>query len=206
MRVGRFLIGGNMPEERLKSIFHNMRTRCNNPNSNIYKWYGGRGIKVCDEWKTFKAFEKWAIENGYSDDLTLDRIDNDGDYCPSNCRWVTLKDNCNNRRSNSYVTYNGETRSVAEWSEITGIPYTMLAQRIRSGWPVDRAFTEPRNDTHTPKLITFNGVTKRLYEWANELGIKYKVLDNRIERGWPVERALTEPVISTKPWRYGQHD
>lgn len=84
---------------RLYKVWSNMKSRCNNPNSGQYKWYGERGIAVCDEWNEYKPFMEWAISNGYSENLELDRINNNGNYEPSNCRFITHKENCNNRRS-----------------------------------------------------------------------------------------------------------
>ena len=182
---------------RLGSIYHNMKTRCTNPNYDKYQYYGGKGIKICDEWmNSWDMFCKWAENNGYDDTLTLDRIDPNGDYCPSNCRWVSRKEQANNRSSNHMITYNGKTQSVQKWADETGIPRSCLDQRILAGWNVDKIFAEPIHDTHTPLLITFNGKTQRLHEWAKELGIKYKVLHNRIAyRNWSVEKALTTPVV-----------
>lgn len=116
---------------RLDVVHSNMIQRCYNPLSPFYGRYGGRGVKVCEEWRhNRKAFEKWAMQNGYTDELTLDRIDNDGDYTPSNCRWVTMKENSNNRSSCHYVTAFGETHSLKEWSEILGISYNTLKKRV----------------------------------------------------------------------------
>ena len=95
-----------------------MRSRCNNPNRKKYKDYGARGIRVCDEWNNdASAFCKWALDNGYDDGMQLDRIDNNGNYEPSNCRFVSPKENSRNRRNTVYLTVNGETRCVAEWCE-----------------------------------------------------------------------------------------
>lgn len=121
-----------------------MKTRCYNTNSPTYKNYGGRGIKVCDEWvNNFEAFYKWSMENGYKDGLQIDRIDNDGDYGPSNCRWVTSKENYNNRRTSRFVTINGETKTIAQWCEIYNIKDNVVRARISRGWDEVKAITTP---------------------------------------------------------------
>ena len=123
-----------MSHTRLYNTWTNMKSRCTNPKDEFYKDYGGRGIKVCDEWmKSFSSFYEWAMNNGYADHLTIDRIDNDGDYTPDNCRWVDLKEQANNKRNNVTVTINGLTKTLAEWSEITGIPYKTLHVRYSRG-------------------------------------------------------------------------
>jgi len=107
-------------------VWQSMRQRCNNPNRTKYKDYGARGIKVCDEWQNAETFAKWANENGYQPGLQIDRIDNNGDYSPENCRFVTPRENSRNRRNTKYLTLNGETKSVAEWCEIVNIsPFTI---------------------------------------------------------------------------------
>lgn len=129
-------------QSRLKMIYTNMCTRCNNPNVKVYPRYGGRGIKVCEEWRTFKGFEEWALANGYRDDLTLDRIDNDKGYSPDNCRFVTYMENNQNRRDNRNVTYNGVTKCVTQWARELGIEQTVLCYRLNH-WSVEEAFTKP---------------------------------------------------------------
>jgi hypothetical protein len=99
---------------------------------------------VCEEWGDFAAFRDWAVANGYRDDLTLDRVDNDGDYCPKNCRWATREEQNNNTSRNRFVSYNGELHTVAEWSRIVGVPYhTLLYRIIRHNWSVEKALTTP---------------------------------------------------------------
>ena len=94
-----------------------------------------KGIRVCEEWwNNPQAFFDWALQNGYRDDLTLDRIDTLGDYEPSNCRWITKAEQQRNRTNNHFVTINGETKTIAEWAEISGIPYARIEARVRSGF------------------------------------------------------------------------
>lgn len=129
---------------RLYRIWKRMRQRCNDVNSSDYSHYGGRGICVCDEWQNdYHAFRNWAMANGYNDQLTLDRIDVDGSYNPDNCRFVTMKTQSNNRTNNQAIEYNGETHTIAEWSDLTGIQYGTLYNRIYTyGWSPERALTE----------------------------------------------------------------
>ena len=123
---------------RLYRIWANIKTRCYNSNIPNYKRYGGRGITMCEEWKNnFQSFYDWSMSHGYSDELTLDRIDNDGNYEPSNCRWVTMKEQDNHRSNNVILTLNGESHTIPEWSEILGIKQHVIRNRINRGWSVE---------------------------------------------------------------------
>ena len=186
---------------RLGRIYHNMKTRCTNSNYDKYQYYGGKGIGICEEWMdSYDAFEEWALSHGYADDLTLDRIDVDKDYSPDNCRWVSWKDQANNRTSNHMLTHNGKTQTLQRWAEETGIDANTIGQRVRAGWDVGGALTEPIHKTHKEFYVTYNGKTQRLHEWAKELGISYKVLHNRIKyHHWPIEKAF-QP-LNTR-WSY----
>ena len=122
---------------RLYRIWANMKTRCINPNDPHFERYGGRGITICDEWKNdFKAFYDWSMSHGYADNLTIDRIDNNGNYCPSNCRWVTVKVQNQNRRKRNVIsiTYNGETKSATEWARELNLGHDTIRQRYHKGW------------------------------------------------------------------------
>lgn len=130
---------------RLYRVWIGMKERCNNCKNKAYSYYGGRGIKVCQEWGTsYEAFRKWALANGYRDDLTIDRIDVNGNYCPENCRWVDMKTQMNNTRANRRITQNGETRTMAEWAERTGIAYETIRYRAASGKPADDVLRLPQ--------------------------------------------------------------
>lgn len=129
---------------RLYRIWGNMVNRCTNQNNPAWYRYGGRGITVCDEWKNYEAFRDWAVSNGYRDDLTIDRVDNDKGYSSSNCRWATVTEQNNNTRRNHLLSYNGETKTMAEWSCELEIPYKTLHRRIKSlHWDVEKALTQP---------------------------------------------------------------
>lgn len=129
---------------RIYSIWQNMKDRCGNPKNEKYKDYGGRGITVCQEWiDSFEAFCKWALENGYADNLTLDRIDVNGNYEPSNCRWITMFDQMGNMRKNVYITYNGETKHLSEWCRIFNVKYSTIEYRLKNGYSVEEAFETP---------------------------------------------------------------
>lgn len=130
---------------RLHSIWFGMKQRCTDPNAINYPNYGGRGITVCEEWKNdFGAFQAWALANGYRDDLTLDRKENDGPYSPENCRWATRAEQDANRRKIYRITYGGETHTAKEWADILGIPAERIRNRLRRGLPVEKVLS-PRN-------------------------------------------------------------
>ena len=122
---------------RIYKIWDSMKGRCKYKRPE-YKRYAENNIKVCDEWQEkFMSFYEWAMENGYEDGLTLDRIDNSKGYCPNNCRWVTMKEQENNRTNNHLVKINGITKTIAEWSEISGLAYGTIRNRVYKGWIED---------------------------------------------------------------------
>ena len=130
---------------RLYSIWCGMKSRCYNKNDSHYPRWGGRGIQICSEWLLdFSNFQQWALHNGYTDNLTIDRINNDGSYCPANCRWVTVAEQNNNQRTNRLITYNGKTQNLKQWSKELHINYgTLLSRLDDSKWSIEKAFTTP---------------------------------------------------------------
>lgn len=133
----------NGKTERLYRIWDGMKKRCENSNSDAFVLYGGRGIRVCDEWKhDYSQFREWALRSGYRDDLTIDRIDTDGDYEPFNCRWANAKEQANNRRNNHLIEYNGKKQSINEWAKETGLSYRVIHSRIfQYGWDIEKTLT-----------------------------------------------------------------
>ena len=133
-----------LSKTRLHRIWHSMYCRCYYKSTNQYKNYGGKGIKVCDEWKHIEGFIRfynWAINNGYSEELTLDRIDNEKDYCPDNCRWLTIKEQSNHRTNNVFYTYKGKTQTSKQWCEEYNISQTTFNDRLKRGWTLEQALT-----------------------------------------------------------------
>lgn len=143
MRKCEYLYKNGDSYTRLYTIWVDMKDRCFNKNGKAYRNYGQRNITVCDEWKhNFRSFKQWALSNGYTDKLTIDRINNDGNYEPSNCRWVDNIVQQNNKRNNHYITYKGETKTLSQWSKIIGIPKDTLRRRIVNlKWSIDKALT-----------------------------------------------------------------
>lgn len=110
-----------------------MKRRCDSPREKCYPSYGGRGIRICEEWAEYPAFHEWAISHGYQQGLTIDRINNDGNYEPENCRWVSMGEQVNNRRNNKFLTYQGETKTFGQWQAATGIDRRTIQSRIERG-------------------------------------------------------------------------
>jgi len=183
---------GKYPKN-LYEKWHGIKSRCyNNKDSNFYL-YGGRGIKVCDEWKnSYIAFRDWALTNGYQEGLTIDRIDNNGNYCPENCRWATIKEQANNRRDNKLITYNSKTQTVSQWADELGLNYCVLNGRLRKGWSIERALeSKLYAEDKSSIMITYNGETKNISQWIKKLNVNAGLLRTRIKRGWSIEDALT---------------
>ncbi len=187
--------GANIPPEY--QVWVAMKYRCLNENEPSYKDYGGRGITVCKRW--LHSFENFISDMGFrpSPKHSLDRIDNDGNYKPSNCRWATNAEQMSNRRNTKIITFNGETMGIDGWAERLGLSYNALHDRLFvKKWTLDRALTEYRNNNGTPQLLTFNNKTLPIKEWAKKIGIYPSTIRRRLKRGWTLKMALTNPKIS----------
>ena len=163
--------------------YNAMKTRCNNSDSPRYADYGGRGIKVCEEWNnSFDAFVEWALSHGYEEGLTIERLDVDGDYCPENCIFITLEEQAKNKRNTIWVNYDGKRVRLIELCEKKGMPYRTVKRRIKRGWSVEDAIEKPTK-------------VETLADKCREYGISYTVVSDRINKlGWDEERALTTPA------------
>lgn len=123
---------GEAQKTKLYGVWASMKRRCYNKSTKYYNRYGGRGIKVCDDWQEYIPFKEWAMANGYQEGLTIDRIDNDGDYCPNNCKWATVQEQQLHRCNTiDIIQPNGKRLSMKELSDITGIKLSTLYERRR---------------------------------------------------------------------------
>lgn len=171
-------------------VWHGMMTRCYNEDSGSYHRYGKRGIRVCRRWHNVVNFFTdmgHPPAKGYS----IDRIDNDGDYKPSNCRWTAASTQARNRRSNVLITYNGKTQCLKDWATELGLPFKELWKRVRrDGWGFEKAVTTPFEKRKVSPDVTLNGQTKPLGVWCKELGIAYTTALARYQAGKKPEEIL----------------
>lgn len=187
---------------RLYKIYHGMKQRCLNPNNPEFKNYGGRGITICDEWLAdFMSFYEWAKENGYEENLSIERKNVNGNYEPDNCEWIPLSKQCWNRTDTHYITANGITKTIKQWSDISGVPMTVINARIdKFGWSPEDAVSIPVRDMKARIAdIEVNGKNMNLSEVAKETGISLSTLSNRIHKcGWSLEKAISTPIRKRK--------
>lgn len=132
-------------QERLYRTWVGMHNRCYNPNHDRYKWYGGKGIRICDEWHDFINFRRWALDNGYTNELTIDRIDANRNYCPENCQWVDMKVQVNNRSNNRVIWYKGRQYTATKLAEAHGMSPHTIFNRLKPGWNVDQIIDTPES-------------------------------------------------------------
>ena len=179
---------------RLYNIWRGMRRRCNCETNSIFHHYGGRGITICQEWNSYVNFKTWALNNGYNDSLSIDRIDVNGNYEPSNCRWVTAKEQNVNRRNNRYITYRGETKAATVWALELGIaPNVFLRELSRFDDDVEKVINYQVKRYN--QLFELDGECHTLKEWADIYNIKYATLIDRFRtNGWSLEKSLKTPV------------
>lgn len=178
-----------------------MRRRCLNPKSTQYRHYGGRGITICEEWRD--NFEAFLVSVGLkpSPNHSLDRIDVNGNYEPSNVRWATQQEQMSNTRNSVRLTHAGRTMSASEWAAEIGIKAATILNRKRKGWTDEEALTKP---LHLPKdqkrtiFFTKDGKTQSVHEWTSETGINTRTLLSRRRMGWSDDEALTKPVQQRK--------
>lgn len=167
-------------------IWAGMKQRCLDPNNLAYKDYGGRGISVCEEWiDDFRNFYRDMGDR--PDGMSIDRINNDGNYCRENCRWATDKQQANNKRNCRKVTIDGITKGIAQWEDENGLTRGTVSKRLKHGLTGEALI----RGSHYKNIITINGVSKWVMDWAKESGLSRRCILKRIERGWSESELLT---------------
>lgn len=200
-----------------------MKRRCLNPNNFAYSRYGGRGITVCDRW--LESFENFLVDMGEAPPgMSLDRIDNDGNYKPGNCRWATPLEQGSNKCNNHLIEFEGKTQSLSQWANEYGIQVGTLWYRLKEGWLIEEALTKPlmtpqesgsliwatpteqNGNKRSNRLFKFDGRVQKLSQWAREFCIDAGTLRNRLEKGWPIEEALTKsPMTPQEAGKFSSH-
>lgn len=203
----RFRAEHKIKNPRIYKIWCGIKARCYNPKEPAYKNYGARGIVMCDAWKNdFVKFYEWAKNNGYDDSLTIDRIDNSGNYCSENCRWATRKVQCNNKRSNKLITAWGETKTISQWSddERCSVSQNVLSIRLRCDNRTNEEIISLPNNMpkKTTIYLTAFGETKSIKDWLNDsrCSVEYSTLFYRIKysTNYTPEEMISLPPDSSR--------
>lgn len=154
---GMYIASHGESKTKLYKVWCGIKERCNNPNHKSYNRYGGRGISVCDEWSaSYASFKEWANTNGYTEGLTIDRIDNNGNYEPTNCRFVKYSEQNRNYSRNHNLTYNGRTQCISDWANEVGVNRSTILFRLKSGKTVGEALEN--KDRRRTRWITTNSL------------------------------------------------
>lgn len=177
-------------KERLHGVWKSMKMRCYNPNSYAFESYGGRGITVCDEWKnSYAAFREFALQNGYDENAergkyTIERIDVNGNYEPSNCILISIEEQQRNKRSSNILNFRGESKPLVEFAIQYDIDENVLSYRLKSGWDLEEALLTPVREIARKSAPRYevNGESYTLREWANILGLRKSILKGRLKR------------------------
>jgi hypothetical protein len=192
-----------MSNTRLYRIWSNIKDRCYRSKNPFYHRYGGRGIIVCEDWLDFESFAKWALEHGYSEHLSIDRIDNDKGYYPDNCRWVNQYIQSRNTSRNNVITYNNKTMIAADWARSLGVNQTTLDERIEK-YGIEKALSMKKHCCPRIGEIEYNGKTMLASGWAELFGVNRATMYKRF-RKYGIKKAMeySFAVKAKKESRYG---
>jgi hypothetical protein len=196
MKTEKYGLGKQHP--KLFQIWRGIRFRCSYKKYKTFHRYGGRGIGISAEWADFARFVEWADGQDYRPGLSIERIDNDADYGPGNCRFASKTEQARNRWTNKMVSYNGETKCLSAWCESLALDMRTIWSRLDRGWTVEAAFS-PIPPRSNPVCLTVGGRTQKAEEWAAEIGVSLSTIYTRLRKGLPIDapRGPTGPKIST---------
>lgn len=178
--------GNKVKGTKLYKAWDAMKQRCYNERNNFYFRYGGRGIIICNEWLNengFINFMNWSLENGFDENKSIDRIDNDGNYEPSNCRWTDMKTQGNNKSINKIIEYDGIRKTMSQWAEEYEIPYGTFVKRLEFGWDMERSLNEKVIHKELNKLIEIDGEFLTYKEIGEKYDININTLRARFAKG-----------------------
>lgn len=179
--------------KRIFNCWWNMKQRCDSKDRNDSKYYHDKGITYCDEWNNYESFQDWAINNGYADNLTLDRLDSNLSYCPENCRWITIEEQQRNRSFCLYFSHNGETKTLSEWAREFGINRTTLHDRIyKFGYSFDEAIARPLRVPKNSILMEYNGEVLTQSQFAKKFNTSHQIISRLRSKGYTVEQIVKE--------------
>lgn len=193
--------------KKIRNIWSGMVQRCHNPNTRGYKWYGAKGITVCDEWRHFRTFKAWALSEGFEPGLSIERIDNSKGYCPENCKWIPLSEQGKNKTDNHYITFNGETKTITDWGKHLNVDKSALSHRLRRGWNEHDALAGIRQVNkkakypELDKLIYSKFKTRK--QMAEKIGMDYGLLSRiltgfhcpTVDEAYCLSKAIEVPLM-----------
>lgn len=191
LTIARSTKHGHSSSTTISPTYHSwvgMTQRCSNPKHKDYDRYGGRGITVCEKWRTFSGFLEDMGEK--PEGSSIERAENDLNYDKDNCKWATVSEQANNKSNNRVVEFDGESLTVAQWAIKTGINNNTILDRLNRGWDVKNVLTKEVNP-HNKKFLTIDGETKEIGEWIKNKGIKVSTYYYRIKKGMTPEEALS---------------
>lgn len=178
---------------RIYRIHHTMKGRCYDKNNPKYKNYGARGIYICDEWlgeNGFINFYNWSMANGYKNDLTIERIDVNKNYCPENCTWIPMGEQAKNKTNNIIIEMNGKKQILSEWCKELNLKYSFVHNRIKQGWNVIDALTKPKEKTG---LYEYKGKKYKIKQLSEMSGLSPKTIKSRLDKKWSINRIMNQP-------------
>lgn len=179
----------SIENKRMFQIWCNMHKRCKRNDQRDSKYYFGKGVKVCQDWDVYENFQSWAFENGYADNLTLDRIDSKGNYEPSNCRWITMAEQQRNKSNCYYVTINGVQKTLSEWAREIGIPRETLRYRVEKNLPVNKLLAKSMAKEQKKEVVQISPTSEVVNKWdsiteaAKDLGVAFNTVNRWISHG-----------------------
>lgn len=184
----------NAKSKRLLNIWRNMLERCDNSNRNDRKYYHDKGITVCEEWRDYKKFEEWSFDNGYADNLTIDRIDENGNYEPNNCQWITMREQQRKKLGNIWIEYNGETKILTDWAREYGINRATLQSRLEMGYTFDEALKKKPRINRTSIVVSYNGEEMNITQLSEKLGVSVSLISKELKKGIVIEEVIKHAI------------